>query len=45
LLVAAGNGCVEIVELQPAGKRRMPAVDFLRGHPPRPSDRFGPEQS
>jgi methionyl-tRNA formyltransferase len=34
---------VEIVELQPAGKRRMAAAEFLRGHPLRPGDRFGPE--
>jgi methionyl-tRNA formyltransferase len=34
---------VEIYELQPAGKRRMTADEFLRGHPVRPGDRFGPE--
>jgi methionyl-tRNA formyltransferase len=42
----AGTGCrrgVEILELQPAGKKRMSAVEFLRGHPPRPGDRLGPE--
>jgi len=33
---------VEITELQPAGKRRMPAADFLRGHRPQPGDQFGP---
>jgi methionyl-tRNA formyltransferase len=35
---------VEILELQPAGKRRMSAIEFLRGHPVREGDRFGPEQ-
>jgi len=35
---------VGIYELQPAGKRRMPAAEFLRGHPIREGDRFGPEQ-
>jgi methionyl-tRNA formyltransferase len=35
---------VEILELQPAGKRRMSAIEFLRGHPIREGDRFGPEQ-
>jgi methionyl-tRNA formyltransferase len=46
LRVAAGSGgCVVIHELQPAGKRRMPAGDFLRGHPPRPGDRLGPESA
>lgn len=34
LWVRAGDGVwVEILELQPAGKRRMPAHDFLRGNP------------
>ncbi|MFL5342327.1 MAG: methionyl-tRNA formyltransferase [Gemmataceae bacterium] len=43
LLVATVGGCVELVELQPAGKRRMTAAEFLRGHPIQPGDRFGPE--
>src|SRR5262245_10714885 len=34
---------VEIAELQPAGKRRMSAGEFLRGHPLQPGDRFGAE--
>ena len=34
---------VEIFELQPAGKRRMEAIDFLRGHPLQEGDFFGPE--
>jgi methionyl-tRNA formyltransferase len=44
LIVAAGNGTVvEIKELQPAGKRRMPASEFVRGRRPQPGDRLGPE--
>ena len=44
LYAGAGAGTsAEIVELQPAGKRRMTAADFLRGHPLQPGDRFGPE--
>lgn len=44
LLVGAGSvGAVEILELQPAGKKRMSTADFLRGHPIREGDRFGPE--
>ena len=31
LLIAAGDGAVEVHELQPAGKRRMTAAEFLRG--------------
>jgi methionyl-tRNA formyltransferase len=40
-----GSSQVEVLELQPAGKRRMPAAEFLRGHPLREGDRFGPEAS
>jgi methionyl-tRNA formyltransferase len=43
LLVWTSNGLVEVLELQPAGKRRMTAAEFLRGHRPKPGDRFGPE--
>jgi methionyl-tRNA formyltransferase len=44
LWVAAGSGSqVEILELQPAGKRRMAVAEFLRGHRPQPGDRLGPE--
>jgi methionyl-tRNA formyltransferase len=42
LYVKAGNGLVQVLELQPAGKRRMTAAEFLRGHLPRPGDHFGP---
>jgi methionyl-tRNA formyltransferase len=45
LLVACGSGSVEIVELQPAGKRRMAAAEFLRGNPPSPGSRMGPESA
>jgi methionyl-tRNA formyltransferase len=41
--VATGDGVVEIVELQPAGKRRMAAEEFLRGRRPQAGDRLGPE--
>jgi methionyl-tRNA formyltransferase len=34
---------MEILELQPAGKRRMDAAEFLRGHRLEAGDRFGPE--
>ncbi|MBY0527390.1 MAG: methionyl-tRNA formyltransferase [Gemmataceae bacterium] len=43
LLVATGTGVVEVIEMQPAGKRRMPAIEFLRGRPIKDGDRFGPE--
>ena len=38
----AGSG-VQILELQPAGKKRMTAEEFLRGHPLKEGDRFGSE--
>jgi methionyl-tRNA formyltransferase len=37
------GGLLELLELQPAGKRRMSAADFLRGHLIQPGDHFGPE--
>jgi methionyl-tRNA formyltransferase len=43
LLVAAAGGAVEVLELQPAGKRRMTAAEFLRGRALQPGDWFGPE--
>jgi len=33
LVVAAGSGAVRIAEVQPAGRTRMAATDWLRGHP------------
>ena len=33
LLVACGEGGLRLTSLQPEGKRRMDAADFLRGHP------------
>lgn len=45
LRVAAGTGgargVVRIGEVQPAGKRRMPAADWLRGGGPEPGHRLG----
>lgn len=35
---------VEVLELQPAGKKRMTAAQFLRGHAIKPGDHFGPEK-
>ena len=31
--IGAGEGSVEVTELQAAGKRAMPAAEFVRGHP------------
>jgi methionyl-tRNA formyltransferase len=35
---------VRVLELQPAGKKRMTAEEFLRGHPIQDGYRFGPER-
>jgi methionyl-tRNA formyltransferase len=35
---------IQILELQPAGKKRMTAEEFLRGHPIQDGYRFGPER-
>jgi methionyl-tRNA formyltransferase len=43
LLVATGDDPLRIVELQPSGKRSMPAADFLQGNRVAVGDRFGPE--
>jgi methionyl-tRNA formyltransferase len=43
LVFTGGEGSVEIVELQPAGKRLMTAAEFLRGHRLQEGDSFGPE--
>jgi methionyl-tRNA formyltransferase len=40
LIVATGDVPLEILELQPAGKRSMPAGEFLRGYRLLPGNRF-----
>jgi len=43
LVQAREESIIEVLELQPAGKRRMTASEFLRGHPLRAGARFGAE--
>jgi methionyl-tRNA formyltransferase len=43
LIVAAGQGAVRLATIQIAGKKPMPAADFLRGHHVFPGDAMGPE--
>jgi methionyl-tRNA formyltransferase len=40
LVVACGDGAVELVEVQQEGRRRMGAVDFLNGYDLHPGDRL-----
>ena len=41
LFVATGNGAVEILKIQPAGKKPIETESFLRGYPVAFGDRFG----
>ncbi|MGY4707569.1 methionyl-tRNA formyltransferase [Candidatus Bipolaricaulota sp. J31] len=40
LLVATGDGVLEVLSLTPAGKREIRGADFLNGYRPRPGERF-----
>jgi methionyl-tRNA formyltransferase len=41
LIVAAGADALELLEVQPAGKRQLAAQEFLRGYPVAAGDKFG----
>jgi methionyl-tRNA formyltransferase len=41
VLVGTGTGPVELGDVQPPGKRPMPAVDWARGARPEPGTRLG----
>ena len=41
VVVACGSGALCLTELQKPGGKRLPAADFLRGHPLQPDDRLG----
>ncbi len=41
LLVATGDGALRLSEIQPSGKKRMPAASFLNGHPVPAGSRLG----
>jgi methionyl-tRNA formyltransferase len=41
LVVGCGEGSLELLEVQPEGKKRMPAADFVRGYRPLPGESFG----
>jgi methionyl-tRNA formyltransferase len=41
VVVGTGNGAVLLREVQPAGKRMLPAADWARGARPAPGERFG----
>jgi methionyl-tRNA formyltransferase len=43
VLIACGMGAVRVREVQPPGKRRMPAGDWVRGRGVAVGDRFGGE--
>jgi len=41
LLVGCGDSAVELLEVQPQGKRRMAARDFVNGYKPQDGERLG----
>ncbi|MGI9515430.1 MAG: methionyl-tRNA formyltransferase [Pirellulaceae bacterium] len=41
ITVATGDGLLQLVEIQPAGKRQMPVTEFLRGRKVAVGDRLG----
>lgn len=41
VIVATGRGCLELQELQPSGRRRMSAQEFLAGHRVDVGQQFG----
>jgi methionyl-tRNA formyltransferase len=41
LIVAAGAEALELLDVQPAGKRLLTAREFLRGYPVAAGDKFG----
>jgi methionyl-tRNA formyltransferase len=41
VLVGTGRGAVRLTEVQPAGKRMLPAADWARGARPAPGERLG----
>ena len=41
LKIQTGDGLLQVGEVQPAGKKKMTAAEFLRGHPAKPGDRLG----
>ncbi len=41
LVVGAGDGAVEVLEVQPEGKARQPVGDWRNGAQPAVGDRFG----
>jgi methionyl-tRNA formyltransferase len=43
LLAGAGGGAVELVSVQPEGRRAMPGGDFARGARLAPGERLGPQ--
>ena len=41
LVGAAENTAIELLEIQPEGKKRMAARDFIHGYHPQPSEKLG----
>lgn len=44
LIVQCGQGTLELLEVQPESRSKMPISEYLRGYPVRTGDMFGPGQ-
>jgi methionyl-tRNA formyltransferase len=44
IIVQCGKGTLALLEIQPAGKRRMPVSDYLRGVKIAPGEKFGEQE-
>lgn len=45
LIVQCGRGSLELLEVQPESRAKMPIEEYLRGYPVQPGDFFGPAQT
>jgi methionyl-tRNA formyltransferase len=41
LFAGCGNGTLELIEVQPEGKKRISAKDFIHGYHPKPGEKLG----
>lgn len=44
LIVHCGKGSLELLEVQPESRAKMPIEEYLRGYPVNPGDQFGGQQ-
>ena len=42
LIVQCGKGSLDLLDVQPESRAKMPIAEYLRGYPALPGDLFGP---